>query len=113
MGFQPNGKAPISSTSKGVAPDLDGQDWSSPRPLRTEEIPRIVNDFSLAARNAIEGGKIYKYVCALTTVLLCFDAINCFDATKKYCILVEILILTNELYIFQFETVVFQKKVFV
>ncbi|GAY67722.1 hypothetical protein CUMW_258830, partial [Citrus unshiu] len=56
FGLQPNGKAPISSTNKGVTPGLDGQDWSSPRPLRTEEIPQIVNDFRLAARNAIEAG---------------------------------------------------------
>lgn len=83
-----------------MTPGLDGQDWSSPRPLRTEEIPQIGNDFRLAAPNAIEAGKIYKYACALITVLLCFDAINCFYATKKYCILLEILILTNELYIF-------------
>ncbi|RWR87002.1 putative 12-oxophytodienoate reductase 11 [Cinnamomum micranthum f. kanehirae] len=38
-GFQPNGQAPISSTDKG-----------------TDEIPQIVNDFKLAARNAIEAG---------------------------------------------------------
>ncbi|GAY65174.1 hypothetical protein CUMW_239210 [Citrus unshiu] len=56
FGFQPNGKALISSTNKGVTPGLDGQDWSSPRPLRTEEIPQIGNDFRLAAPNAIEAG---------------------------------------------------------
>ncbi|GAY67724.1 hypothetical protein CUMW_258850 [Citrus unshiu] len=59
FGLQPNGKAPISSTNKGVTPGLDGQDWSSPRPLRTEEIPQIVNDFRLAARNAIEAEILY------------------------------------------------------
>ncbi|KAH9750739.1 putative 12-oxophytodienoate reductase 11 [Citrus sinensis] len=56
FGFQPNGEAPISCTSKGVTPGLDGVDWSPPRPLRTEEIPLVVNDFRLAARNAIEAG---------------------------------------------------------
>ncbi|KAH9684945.1 putative 12-oxophytodienoate reductase 11 [Citrus sinensis] len=55
-GLQPNGEAPISSTSKGVTPGVDGLDWSPPRPLSIEEIPKIVNDFRLAARNAIEAG---------------------------------------------------------
>ncbi|XP_022762721.1 putative 12-oxophytodienoate reductase 11 isoform X2 [Durio zibethinus] len=55
-GFQPNGEAPISSTDKGVTPGLDGVDWSPPRRLRTDEIPQIINDFRLAARNAIEAG---------------------------------------------------------
>ncbi|PIN27066.1 NADH:flavin oxidoreductase/12-oxophytodienoate reductase [Handroanthus impetiginosus] len=55
-GFQPNGQAPISSTDKGVTPGLDGVDWSPPRRLRKDEIPGIVNDFRLAARNAIEAG---------------------------------------------------------
>ncbi|KAJ8634142.1 hypothetical protein MRB53_027478 [Persea americana] len=52
-GFQPNGQAPISSTDKGLAPETG---CSPPRRLRTDEIPRIVNDFKLAARNAIEAG---------------------------------------------------------
>ncbi|PIN00631.1 NADH:flavin oxidoreductase/12-oxophytodienoate reductase [Handroanthus impetiginosus] len=55
-GFQPNGQAPISSTDKGVTTGLDGVDWSPPRRLRKDEIPGIVNDFRLAARNAIEAG---------------------------------------------------------
>ncbi|PIN17857.1 NADH:flavin oxidoreductase/12-oxophytodienoate reductase [Handroanthus impetiginosus] len=50
--YQPNGQAPISSTDKG----LDGGDWSPSRRLTTDEIPTIVNDFRLAARNAIEAG---------------------------------------------------------
>ncbi|KAL6964473.1 putative 12-oxophytodienoate reductase 11 [Sarracenia purpurea var. burkii] len=55
-GFQPNGEAPISCTDKGVTPGLDGGDWSPPRRLRTDEIPHIVNDFRLAARNAVNAG---------------------------------------------------------
>ncbi|KAL2477589.1 12-oxophytodienoate reductase 1 [Forsythia ovata] len=55
-GFQPNGQAPISSTDKAITPGLDGGEWSPPRRLRTDEIPGIVNDFRLAARNAIEAG---------------------------------------------------------
>ncbi|OAY63858.1 putative 12-oxophytodienoate reductase 11 [Ananas comosus] len=57
---QPNGQAPISSTDKQLAPQ-DIQDGgvitsSSPRRLRSDEIPGVVNDFRLAARNAIEAG---------------------------------------------------------
>ncbi|KAL8233498.1 hypothetical protein R6Q59_019598 [Mikania micrantha] len=55
-GFQPNGEAPISSTDKGVTTGLDGGDWSPPRRLTTDEIPALVNDFRLAARNAIDAG---------------------------------------------------------
>ncbi|KAL8199895.1 hypothetical protein R6Q57_013463 [Mikania cordata] len=55
-GFQPNGEAPISSTDKGVTPGLDGGDWSPPRRLRTDEMAALVNDFRLAARNAIDAG---------------------------------------------------------
>ncbi|KAG8368885.1 hypothetical protein BUALT_Bualt15G0093100 [Buddleja alternifolia] len=54
--FQPNGQAPISSTDKGITPGPDGVEWSPPRRLRKDEIPGIVNDFRLAARNAIEAG---------------------------------------------------------
>ncbi|CAK9147323.1 unnamed protein product [Ilex paraguariensis] len=55
-GFQPNGQAPISCTDKGVTPGLYGEDWSPPRRLGIDEIPHIINDFKLAARNAIEAG---------------------------------------------------------
>ncbi|KAL8061278.1 hypothetical protein ABFS82_02G076800 [Erythranthe guttata] len=55
-GFQPNGQAPISSTDKGITPGLDGVDWAPPRRLSKDEIPSIVNDFRVAARNAIEAG---------------------------------------------------------
>ncbi|KAL3513807.1 hypothetical protein ACH5RR_026524 [Cinchona calisaya] len=60
-GFQPNGQAPISSTDKSLAPQLRASgvafaELSPPRWLKTEEIPQIVNDFKLAAINAIEAG---------------------------------------------------------
>lgn len=55
--FQPNGQAPISSTDKGITPGLDGGDWSPPRRLRADEIPALINDFRLAARNAIDAGQ--------------------------------------------------------
>ncbi|KAM0908091.1 hypothetical protein ACQ4PT_015671 [Festuca glaucescens] len=58
--FQPNGQAPISSTDKQVTPQVshDGSvlEFAAPRRLETEEIPHIVNDFRIAARNAIRAG---------------------------------------------------------
>ncbi|TXG53354.1 hypothetical protein EZV62_022523 [Acer yangbiense] len=59
--FQPNGQAPISSTDKPLKPQLrangiDLDQFTPPRQLSTDEIPQIVNDFRLAARNAIEAG---------------------------------------------------------
>ncbi|KAL7603629.1 hypothetical protein Lser_V15G17017 [Lactuca serriola] len=60
-GFQPNGQAPISSSDKELFPQLrsngiDVAKFTPPRKLTTEEIPLVVNDFRLAARNAIEAG---------------------------------------------------------
>nr|XP_043623491.1 putative 12-oxophytodienoate reductase 11 [Erigeron canadensis] len=60
-GFQPNGQAPISSSDKELTPQvrsngIDVAQFSPPRKLRTEEIPVIVNDFRLAAKNAMEAG---------------------------------------------------------
>ncbi|PIA50723.1 hypothetical protein AQUCO_01200151v1 [Aquilegia coerulea] len=60
-GFQPNGQAPISSTDKGVKPQIRASgvvdlEFSPPRRLKTEEIPQIVNDFRIASKNAIEAG---------------------------------------------------------
>lgn len=58
-GFQPKGEAPVSCTDKGLIPLYDGTDvtaFSPPRRLRTEEIPQIVNDFRVAAQNAIASG---------------------------------------------------------
>ncbi|THU45778.1 hypothetical protein C4D60_Mb02t21570 [Musa balbisiana] len=58
--YQPNGQRPISSTDKQVLSqmpdDASIEEHSRPRRLLTEEIPRIVEDFRLAARNAIEAG---------------------------------------------------------
>ncbi|KAL2349462.1 hypothetical protein Fmac_003462 [Flemingia macrophylla] len=57
-GYQPNGQAPISSTDKLVSQGNtnEGVEFTPPRPLRTDEIPHVVNDFRFAARNAIEAG---------------------------------------------------------
>ncbi|BAF19056.2 Os06g0216000 [Oryza sativa Japonica Group] len=53
---QPNGQAPISSTDKQITPDDSHTVYSKPRRLRTDEIPHVVDDFRVAARNAIEAG---------------------------------------------------------
>ncbi|KAK1403699.1 12-oxophytodienoate reductase 11 [Heracleum sosnowskyi] len=55
-GFQPNGQAPISCTDKPISPSNDGFHYSPPRRLGTEEIPQIIDDFRLAAKNAMEAG---------------------------------------------------------
>ncbi|XP_071685855.1 putative 12-oxophytodienoate reductase 11 [Rutidosis leptorrhynchoides] len=60
-GYQPNGQAPISSSDKELTPQLrangiDVARFTPPRKLSTDEIPLVVNDFRLAARNAIEAG---------------------------------------------------------
>jgi len=60
--FQPNGQAPVSSTDRKISGQIvlpngkDLADYSPPRALKIEEIPQIVNDFRLAARNAIKAG---------------------------------------------------------
>uniref|UniRef100_A0A5B7A6J2 Putative 12-oxophytodienoate reductase 11 n=1 Tax=Davidia involucrata TaxID=16924 RepID=A0A5B7A6J2_DAVIN len=61
QGFQPNGQAPISCTDKSLTPALrsngiDVAEFSPPRRLSTDEIPQVVNDYRLAARNATEAG---------------------------------------------------------
>ncbi|KAL7119688.1 hypothetical protein ACP275_02G077800 [Erythranthe tilingii] len=55
-GFLPNGQTPVSSTARGISSGVDGQEWAPPRRLRKDEIPGVVNDFRIAARNAIEAG---------------------------------------------------------
>ncbi|XP_028803297.1 12-oxophytodienoate reductase 1-like [Neltuma alba] len=59
--FQPNWQAPISCTDKGLTPQVESNgidvgQYTQPRRLRAYEIPQIVNDFRLAARNAMEAG---------------------------------------------------------
>ena len=57
-GFQPDGQAPVSSTDKPITSQVEGMECTPPRRLRTDEIPQIVNDFRIAARNAMESGKL-------------------------------------------------------
>ncbi|KAL5993303.1 12-oxophytodienoate reductase 1 [Asimina triloba] len=49
-----NGQAPISSIDKPLTPS----EFSPPWRLRTDEIPHIINDFRIAARNAIEAATL-------------------------------------------------------
>ncbi|WOL01592.1 12-oxophytodienoate reductase 11 isoform X1 [Canna indica] len=59
-GYQPNGQAPISCTDQPPPvvelDDAPEEERTPPRRLRTDEIPQVVNDFRLAARNAVEAG---------------------------------------------------------
>ncbi|XP_062225740.1 putative 12-oxophytodienoate reductase 11 [Phragmites australis] len=59
--FQPNGQAPVSSTNRPVSPKesadgLSTTTYAMPRRLTADEIPAIVDDFRIAARNAVEAG---------------------------------------------------------
>ncbi|KAH9562636.1 hypothetical protein CY35_05G082400 [Sphagnum magellanicum] len=60
--YQPDGQAPISSAAKAASgvvflPDGTGPvSYPTPRALEAEEIPKIVEDFRLAARNCIRAG---------------------------------------------------------
>ncbi|CAK9219927.1 unnamed protein product [Sphagnum troendelagicum] len=60
--YQPNGAAPISSTNKPITgghimlPSGEMVDFPPPRALTTEEVEAFVQDFRLAARNAINAG---------------------------------------------------------
>jgi hypothetical protein len=61
-GYQPNGQAPISSTDKPLKAQVRSNGIyvatsSTPRQLETDETPLVVNDFRVAATNAIEASK--------------------------------------------------------
>ncbi|XP_012840216.1 PREDICTED: 12-oxophytodienoate reductase 1-like [Erythranthe guttata] len=56
IGFLPNNQTPVSSTARGITPGVDGQEWAPPRQLTKDEIPGVVNNFRIIARNAIEAG---------------------------------------------------------
>lgn len=76
--YQPNGDPPLSSTDKGVTPGIEGVNWSPPRRITVEEISQVVNDFRLAARNAMEAGTEiyglkYKILMIERTSIRCFD----------------------------------------
>jgi hypothetical protein len=64
IAYQPNGAAPISSTTKRVHGKLvlpngiDMAEYSTPRAIETKEIPGIVEDFRVSARNCIEAGAL-------------------------------------------------------
>jgi len=52
-------KEPISSTDKPVEKNEDDHmDFPIPRRLTVEEIPNVINHFRVAARNAVDAGKL-------------------------------------------------------
>ncbi|GAB2278544.1 12-oxophytodienoate reductase 1 [Dionaea muscipula] len=60
--LQPHGQAPISYTDKPLTPQLGSNGlemayFSQPRRLMTDEVSSIVNDFRLAAQNAIKADR--------------------------------------------------------
>ncbi|XP_058785548.1 putative 12-oxophytodienoate reductase 11 isoform X2 [Vicia villosa] len=55
-GYQPGGQPPISSTDKALKKEGSSSKYPPPRRLTTAEIPNVVNDFKMAAKNAIEAG---------------------------------------------------------
>ncbi len=60
VSLQPGGQPPVSSTSrKAVANTFTVNGFepvSAPRALRTDEMPRLVDDYRKAARNALDAG---------------------------------------------------------
>ena len=87
--FQPNGQAPISSSDKPLTPQIrssgvDVAEFSPPRRLRTDEIPQIVNDFRIAARNAMEAGKFF------------FKIVNMMEVSFQCCYFLKILTLLTD-----------------
>lgn len=64
--FQPNMQDPISCTDKVLKSTRDNCSYDSidasvftpPRRLRTDEIPAVVNEYKVAALNAIEAGMV-------------------------------------------------------
>ncbi|OEL18818.1 putative 12-oxophytodienoate reductase 8 [Dichanthelium oligosanthes] len=87
--YQPSGQAPISCTDKQITPEVqeDGtvEVFSAPRRLREDEIPCIIDDFRLAARNCIEAGfDGVEIHCAFGYLIEQFmkDSVN--DRTDKY-----------------------------
>ncbi|KAJ4826370.1 12-oxophytodienoate reductase 3 [Turnera subulata] len=61
--YQPGGAAPISSTTKAISnrwrvllPDGSYGKYPAPRALETSEIPKVVEDYRLAAVNSIRAG---------------------------------------------------------
>ncbi|KAH9330181.1 hypothetical protein KI387_002289, partial [Taxus chinensis] len=60
--YHPNGQFPPSSTNKPISRKIglpnrkDVADFSTPRALKTQELPSVAADFRKAARNAINAG---------------------------------------------------------
>lgn len=67
-GHQPDGARPLSPSSKAIEKPFMARtpggfaDFPSPRALETHEIPRIVEQFRLAAKNAITAGNYHTFL---------------------------------------------------
>ncbi|WVZ51162.1 LOW QUALITY PROTEIN: hypothetical protein U9M48_002329 [Paspalum notatum var. saurae] len=84
--FQPNGQAPISSADKPLKPQvrangIDVATFTPPIRLQTDEIPLVINDFRVAARNALESGFDVVEIHGAHGYLI-DDKVN--DRTDKY-----------------------------
>ena len=70
IAYQPGGVAPISSSNKRLTGNRlilpsgkERSECSQPRALTLEEIPKIIDDFRSAARNAVRAGMFFTYTC--------------------------------------------------
>uniref|UniRef100_A0A6N2ME68 NADH:flavin oxidoreductase/NADH oxidase N-terminal domain-containing protein n=1 Tax=Salix viminalis TaxID=40686 RepID=A0A6N2ME68_SALVM len=46
----------VSNSDKPISSSVEGMEFTPPRHLRTDEIPQVVDDFRIVARNAIKAG---------------------------------------------------------
>ena len=74
--------------------DVDVGQYTPPRRLRSDEIPQIVNDFRIAARNAIEAGTFANSKHVLknqspTTIIYINNALNWLDIIILFLLLVH------------------------
>ena len=85
VSLQPNGQPPVSSTARRANANTftakGFEDVSAPRALRLDELPRVVDEFRQAARNAIASGFDGVEVHGLLEQFL-RDSIN--DRTDAY-----------------------------
>lgn len=72
-GHQPDGAAPLSPSSKAIEKPFMARtpqgfaDFPSPRVLATHEIPHIVEQFRIAAKNAITAGNYQTFLLIVGT----------------------------------------------
>ncbi|CAM6095391.1 unnamed protein product [Calypogeia fissa] len=89
--YQPNKAAPISGTSKRddgatlVLKDYTTAEVSTPRQLTTDEIPKVIEEYRIAARNAMEAGfDAVELLCAYSYLPEDFMIKSVNDRTDQY-----------------------------